>query len=81
MALTTSDVHSILTRKAQPAPVCCMCGICGLIQDSSGASLGHARWVTKWTYQETHRVNPADCLLTYTYCPECAKLHEWHKAS
>jgi hypothetical protein len=49
-------------------PVCC---ICGLLRDETGASLDRERWVTQRAYRQTHGVNPADCLLTHTYCPQC----------
>ena len=56
-------------RKETPLlPVCCLCR---LIRDEIGASPERARWVTQRTYRKTHGVNPADCLQTHTYCPEC----------
>jgi len=49
-------------------PVCCMCG---LVQDKTGHSLNHERWVTRRTYRKTYGAIPADCVLTHTYCPTC----------
>ena len=62
------EVPAAPRRKASPLPVCCLCG---LIRDEIGPSLDHERWVTPRTYRKAHGVNPADCLLTHTYCPEC----------
>jgi hypothetical protein len=42
-----------------------------LFRDEAGASLDRERWVTQRTYRQTHGVNPADCLFTHTYRPDC----------
>ena len=47
------------------------CSICGHIREDSGSALDHERWVTQRMYRKTHDVNPADYLLTRTYCPQC----------
>ena len=49
-------------------PVCC---VRKLIRDETGSSPDRERWVTPRTYRKTHGLNPADSLLTHTYCPEC----------
>lgn len=55
-------------RGTSMLPVCC---ICGLLRDDTGASPDSERWITQRTYRKIHDVNPADCLLTHTYCPGC----------
>lgn len=60
--------------------VCC---ICGLVLDETGPSLAQERWVTQRTLRLTHGMNPAECLLTHTYCPVCFtqvmdRIREWH---
>ena len=62
------EAPSTSGREAFLLPVCC---ICGLLRDETGASLEGERWVTQRTYRQTHGVNPADCLFTHTYCPQC----------
>ena len=47
-------------------PVCC---VCSLIRDETGSSSDRERWVTPRTYRKAHSVNPANSLLTHTYCP------------
>lgn len=49
-------------------PVCC---VCSLIRDETGPTPGLDRWVTQWTYRETHGVDPTKLALTHTYCPTC----------
>ena len=49
-------------------PVCC---VCKLIRDETGSSSDRTRWVTPRTYRKAHGVNPANSLLTHTYCPTC----------
>jgi hypothetical protein len=49
-------------------PVCCLCK---LIRDEIEASPNRARWISQRTYRKTHGVNPASCIQTHTYCPEC----------
>ena len=49
-------------------PVCC---VCSLIRDETGSSSDRERWVTPRTYRKAHGVNPANSLLTHTYCPTC----------
>ena len=52
-------------------PVCC---ICRKIRDHTGPSSDDEHWVTQRTYRKTHglnRINPANCLLTHTYCLNC----------
>ena len=55
-------------RETLMLPVCC---ICALIRDETGASLDDERWVTQGTYRQRYGVDPAVCLLTHTYCPDC----------
>jgi len=62
------EASSACGRETSMLPVCC---ICGLLRDETGASLNCERWVTQRTYRQTYGVNPADCLLTHTYCPDC----------
>lgn len=49
-------------------PVCC---VCGLIRDETRSSLHHERWVSPWTYRQTHGAHSTQLALTHTYCPEC----------
>lgn len=67
-AQITHEAPSASRRTPSLLPVCC---ICGLLRNQTGPSLDHERWVTQRTYRKTHGVNPADCLLTHTYCPAC----------
>jgi hypothetical protein len=67
-AQITHEAPSVSRRETALLPVCCMCG---LLRDDTRPSLDDERWVTQRTYQTTHGVNPADCLLTHTYCPGC----------
>jgi len=67
-AQITHETPSASRRETSLLPVCC---VCKLIRDETGASLDRERWVTQRTYRKTHGVNPADCLLTHTYCPGC----------
>jgi hypothetical protein len=62
------EAPSASGRETSMLPVCC---ICGLLRDETGASLNCERWVTQRKYRQTYGVNPADCLLTHTYCPDC----------
>lgn len=62
------EAPSAPTREQTLVPVCC---ICGRLRDETGPSLDHERWVTQRSYRKTHGANPADCLLTHTYCPRC----------
>ena len=48
-------------------PACCMCE--SIRDETEGAQ--PERWVTQDHYHESHGVNPANCLLSHTYCPEC----------
>jgi hypothetical protein len=67
-AQITHEVSSALRTKTTTLHVCC---VCRFALDETGPSLDHERWVTQRTLQMTHGVNPADCLLTHTYCPVC----------
>ena len=62
------EAPSASRRETLLLPVCCLCR---LVRDETGASLDGARWVRQRTYRKTHGVNPADCVLTHTYCPGC----------
>lgn len=62
------EASSASGRETLMLPVCC---ICGLLRDETGASLDCERWVTQRAYRQTYGVDPADCLLTHTYCPDC----------
>jgi hypothetical protein len=60
--------------------VCC---VCGLVLDETGPSMDQEHWVTQRTFRMTHDVNPANCLLTHTYCPGCFtqvmdRISDWH---
>jgi len=72
VAQITREAPSAPMRKTFVAPgllpVCC---VCGLIRDETGSTPGRGRWVTPWTYRETHGVNPACFSLTHTYCLTC----------
>lgn len=67
-AQITHEALSASRRGTSILPVCC---ICGLFRDDTGAAPDSERWVTRRTYRKTHDINPTDCLLTHTYCPEC----------
>ena len=68
VAQITPEAPFASRRETTVLPVCCLCR---LIRDETGVSRESARWVTQRTYRQTHGVNPADCLLTHTYCPKC----------
>ena len=71
-AQTTREAPSAPMRATSLAPtllpVCC---VCSLIRDETEPSSDRKRWVTPRTYRKAHGVNPADALLTHTYCPTC----------
>ena len=67
-AQTTHDVPSASRRERLFLPVCCLCR---LIRDETSLAIHGARWVTRRRFRKTYGVNPADCLLTHTYCPGC----------
>jgi len=67
-AQITHEASSASRTKTTMLHVCC---VCRLVLDETRPSLDQARWVTQRTLQTTHGVNPADCLLTHTYCPVC----------
>ena len=67
-AQITHEASSASRPKTTMLHVCC---VCRLVLDETRPSLDQARWVTQRTLQMTHGVNPADCLLTHTYCPVC----------
>jgi hypothetical protein len=67
-AQITHEAPSAPKREKSLLPVCC---ICGLFRDETGPTLDDERWVTQRVYRKTHGMNPADCLLTHTYCPGC----------
>jgi hypothetical protein len=67
-AQITHEAPSASRRETTVLPVCCLCR---LIRDETGVPRDRARWVTQRMYRQTHGVNPADCLLTHTYCPKC----------
>ena len=46
-----------------------ICRLCRLVRDERETA--YERWITKQTYQEDTGINPADCRLSYTYCPSC----------
>jgi hypothetical protein len=68
LAQTIHEAPSCPNRETSPLAVCC---ICGLLRDETGPSLEDECWVTQGTYRKTHGVDPANRLLTHTYCPEC----------
>ena len=68
VAQITPEAPFASRRETALLPVCC---VCRLIRDETSSSLHGEHWVTQRTYQQTHGVNPTDCLLTHTYCPEC----------
>ncbi len=67
-AQITHETPSASRRETPLLPVCC---ICGFIRDEIKAAPDSERWVTQRTFRNTHDVDPAGCLLTHTYCPEC----------
>ena len=71
-AQTTRETPTASMRAKSLAPtllpICC---VCSLIRDETGFSSDRERWVTPRTYRKAHGVNPADSLLTHTYCPTC----------
>jgi len=56
------------TREKSLLPVCC---VCGLIRVESHRHAAPERWVTARIYEETHQIDPRECLFTHTYCPGC----------
>jgi hypothetical protein len=64
----THEALSDSRRETTLVPVCCMCG---LLRDDTGPSFDDECWVTQRKYRNIHGRNPADCLLTHTYCPGC----------
>ena len=56
-------------------PLCCICGLIRV--QEPGLPPDHMLWVTQQRYRTTHGVNPMDCPLTHTYCPDCfTKVHD-----
>jgi hypothetical protein len=45
--------------------VCCMCD---RVPDERATG---ERWITQASYRETTGIDPAVCLQTHTYCPDC----------
>jgi hypothetical protein len=56
------------TKEKSLLPVCCMCG---LIRLESKRPSAPERWVSSRIYEETHQIDPRECLFTHTYCPGC----------
>jgi hypothetical protein len=67
-AQITREASSASKIKTTILHACC---VCRLVLDETGPSLDQEHWVTPGTFQMTYGVNPADCLLTHTYCPAC----------
>jgi hypothetical protein len=67
-AQKTHEALIVARREAPLLPICCLCR---LIREETGVSLENERWITQRTYGRTHGINPPDCLLTHTYCPQC----------
>jgi hypothetical protein len=65
---TSHEVPSASWRGTVLLPCCC---VCGLIRDETRPAHHLQRWVTQGTYRNIHGVEPSNCLLTHTYCPEC----------
>jgi len=59
---------SASSRETALLPCCC---VCGLIRDETRPAHYPQRWITHGTYRNLHGVEPSNCLLTHTYCPEC----------
>jgi len=75
----THEASSASRIKPTMLHACC---VGKLILDETGSSLDQERWVTPLTFQVTYGVNPADCLLTHTYCSDCFtpvmdRIREW----
>ena len=47
------------------------CRLCGLVRDDPGPFGDGETWVTLQTFEETHRIDHAECLLMSTHCPAC----------
>ena len=73
MAVETQSVQiqEMLSALRNASPVLPACCVCELIRDETEASPAPERWVTQEMYHHVHGVDPADCLLSHTYCPEC----------
>jgi hypothetical protein len=57
-----------------------ICSMCRRVRDDRETT--YDRWVTKKTYRQSTGIAPADCRLTYTYCPGCSGfLHNYLKAA
>ena len=65
---TIHEVPSASWSGTALLPCCC---VCGLIRDETRLAHHPQRWVTQETYRNIHGVEPSNCLLTHTYCPEC----------
>src|SRR5437588_8281776 len=79
-AQITHEAPSASRTKTTMLHVCC---VCGLVLDETEPFLAQERWVTQRTLRMTHGMNPADCLLSHTYCPVCFpqvmdRIREWH---
>ena len=65
---TSHEMPSASWRGTALLPCCC---VCGLVRDETRPAHHPQRWVTQGTYRNIHGVEPSNCLLTHTYCPEC----------
>jgi hypothetical protein len=65
---TSHEVPSASRRRTRLLPCCC---VCGLIRDETRPAHYPQRWITQGMYRNLHGVEPSNCLLTHTYCPEC----------
>jgi len=72
MATQTLSAHAQQTLCSLRSEViliaCCMCN---RIRDEIEGSRNSERWVTQVLYRQMHDINPANCLLSHTYCPRC----------
>lgn len=69
--IQAAQIQEMLSALRSASPILPACCVCDLIRDETEASPAPEHWVTQEMYHQVHGVNPANCLLSHTYCPEC----------
>ena len=70
-ALCTQVIDKTSSTSRKALSLIHICCICERLRDDTGPSVDRERWVTLKTYRKTHDMNPANNLLTHTYCADC----------
>lgn len=65
------SVISDLPRATHATGLLAVCCVCGHVRDELRPPSDPMRWTTQSRYRKASGMNPAECLLTHTYCPEC----------